>query len=175
MRVTRFAPNAGNGNLGSPFWTSHQDSFTMPWTMNMQQRPVLLINRIAVPIISLLCMGLLISYMQLEHDHERIDRETVLLTNHWTGEVRRCHRSYNSELSCQPTTLQPRLWYLSLSSFDSPAAKAAKQGDKSTPLSDLIFYGAFGLAILIIFILPMLDRSTEQDSRSSRKSGDASD
>ncbi|TKT78318.1 hypothetical protein [Aquamicrobium sp. LC103] len=116
-------------------------------------------------------LAMLLAYMQLEHDHERIDRETVLLTNHWTGEVRHCHRSRNSELSCRPTTLEPRSWYLALNPFDSPAERAAKRGDRSNLLAELILYGGFGLAILMIFAGPVWDWRKDRNRASKRADG----
>lgn len=128
-------------------------------------------ERFAAPVLSLIFMALLLAYMQLHHDLERVDPDTVLLTNHWTGEVRRCHRSRNSELSCLPKTLEPRSWYLALSPFDSPAERVAKQGDKSNLLAEFIFCGGFALAIVMLFAFPIWDWRKDRDRSSTGANG----
>ncbi|WP_131818967.1 hypothetical protein [Rhizobium sp. LCM 4573] len=128
-------------------------------------------DRLFVPVLCLFSLAMMLAYMQLERDHERIDRDTVLLTNHWTSEVRRCHRSQNSELTCRPTTLEPRPWYLALSPFDSPSERAAKKDDRRNPIIDIIVYGSIGLAMLIIFAGPLWDWRTDRNSTSKNADG----
>jgi hypothetical protein len=56
----------------------------------------------------------LLAFMELEHEVERLSPEVALVTNHFTGTVRRCNTYRNADWGCRPVDLEPRSWIFAL-------------------------------------------------------------
>jgi len=71
-------------------------------------------SRIYTLITVYLWMALLVGFMELNHEFERIGPETTLVTNHFTGEVKYCRVYRSGDMSCHPADIEPRHWIFAL-------------------------------------------------------------
>lgn len=113
-------------------------------------------------------MAGLLGFMQLNHEFERIGPEAMLVTNHFTGEVKRCRVYRSGDMSCHDVDIEPRSWIFALIPFwpgreeldeDRQRKTAARETPfTETPLfKDILFHGFFaalmlGLAVYILRI-----------------------
>ena len=111
----------------------------------------------------------LLGFMELRHEVERIDPETALITNHFTGEVRRCLTYRNMDWSCRPSDIESRSFVFALIPFwpartmpgSGASAKAPAEGTRSRRSqlsSDLVSNGAIGPILLVVSIFILYRR-----------------
>jgi len=109
----------------------------------------------------------LLGYMELQSEVERIGPETVLLTNHFAGDVQECNTAGYGDWRCRPVNIEPRHWIFALIPFWPARGDLAEKLYLSktwpdeipfseTPLfSDLIANGAIGIVLLVIGVFIM--------------------
>lgn len=125
----------------------------------------------------------LLGYMELRFEVEHIDPDTALVTNHFTGEVRRCRTYRNADWSCTPTDLKPRPFVFALVPFwpartlpgnDARAGdrEDARQFRRSRLAQDLVYDGAIVLILLLLSIYLLRPEKAHEGGAGGRDGGE---
>ena len=65
-------------------------------------------------ILAALCIGVVYLYFSLSKDVKHITDNTIVVTNHWTGEVKQCLIAPNGSWACSPAPSIPVPWYMAM-------------------------------------------------------------
>lgn len=103
-------------------------------------------------------MALLIGFMELQHEFERIGPETTLVTNHFTGEVKYCNVYPSGDMSCHRSDIQPRHWIFALIPLWPGRAELNEEPPtelqaRETPFTETALFKELSIDAIMVLVL----------------------
>ncbi|MGK9086159.1 hypothetical protein KXR64_20480 [Brucella intermedia] len=127
--------------------------------------------------------ALLIGFMELNHEFERIGPETTLVTNHFTGDVKYCRVYRSGDMSCHSSDIEPRHWLFALIPLwpgrdelneDPPSELVARE----TPFTMTSLFKELlidGIVVAVLLVVTVLILSGMREGGTGSSDGGGSD